>query len=99
MRDYSEHRRKHRRLSCLIGLAGSEQRRASDSELWEIVSDFVPSTRDQIRTELLWLRDNGFVTLREIATILMATITEAGADMAAGRRTDPRIATPSPRAE
>lgn len=63
-----------------------------------VVNDFgMSSTRDQIRTDLTWLREQGFVTIRDTAGVMVATLTEAGGEIAAGRRTDPGIAKPSPK--
>lgn len=98
MSDYGEHHRRHRRLSILRVLADSPVYCANDSLLTMVVNDFgLVSTRDQVRSELTWLREQGFVTLKDTAGVLVATMTEAGGEIASGRRTDPGIARPSPK--
>ena len=98
MTDYSEHHRKHRRLSILRVLADSPEYRANDSLVATIVNDFgLVSTRDQVRGELTWLREQGFVTVKEVAGVMVATLTEAGGEVAAGRRNDPGVARPAPK--
>lgn len=95
---YDEHNRRHRRLSILLVLEGSEAYRANDSMLFDVVNDFgIVSTRDQIRSELLWLKEQGFVTLKEIASAMVATMTERGGEVAGGRISHPAIARPKPK--
>jgi len=55
---------------------------------------FTPS-RDRVRTELAWLAEQGLVTLDE-GNIIIAKLTERGADVARGRVTVPGIKRPSP---
>ena len=98
MSPYLEHQSRHRRLSILRALAEAPEYRTNDSLLTTIVNDFgIVSTRDQVRTDMTWLRDQGFVGLRETAGVLIATLSEAGGEIAAGRRSDPGIARPAPR--
>jgi hypothetical protein len=95
---YSEHNSRHRRLSILRILAESPAYCANDSLLGTLVNDFgIVSTRDQVRTEMSWLRDQGFLTLKDTSGVMVAVMTEAGGEIASGRRTDPGIARPSPR--
>ncbi|MCX7366776.1 MAG: ArsR family transcriptional regulator [Alphaproteobacteria bacterium] len=95
---YDEHNRKHRRISILLVLEGSEVYRANDSLLADVVNDFgIVSTRDQIRTELLWLKEQGLVTVKEIAGVMVATMTERGSEIAGGRASHPSIARPKPK--
>jgi hypothetical protein len=42
-------------------------------------------SRDQIKSELRWLEEQGLVTVEDIETVLVARLTERGADVAAGR--------------
>lgn len=98
MSAYQEHQSRHRRLSLLRVLSEAGGYTANDSLLVTIVNDFgIVSTRDQVRSEIAWLKDHGFVTTKEIAGVTIATLTEAGGEIAAGRRTDPGVAKPSPR--
>jgi hypothetical protein len=95
---YELHNRRHRRLSILRVLAGSGEYRANDSLLTTLVNEFgIVSTRDQVRSDLAWLKEQGFVTVRDAAGVMVATLSEAGGEIAAGRRTDPGVAKPSPK--
>jgi|SRR5947208_3303794 hypothetical protein len=92
---YEEYNRKHRRLSILLVLSGADAYRSNDSMLYDVVNEFgIASTRDQVRGELTWLAQQGFITVREIATAMVATLTEQGSDIAAGRARHPNIARP-----
>ena len=98
MSPYLEHQSRHRRLSILRALAEAPEYRTNDSLLATILNEFgIVSTRDQVRTDVTWLRDQGFVTVRETAGVLIVTLGEAGGEIAAGRRTDPGIARPTPK--
>lgn len=98
MSPYQEYNSKHRRLSILRVLSESPEYRANDSLLAMVVNDFgIVSTRDQIRTDVTWLRDQGFVTVRETAGVMVVTLSEAGGEVADGRRTDPGIAKRTPK--
>ncbi|WP_298438022.1 ArsR family transcriptional regulator [Geobacter sp.] len=54
-------------------------------------------SRDQVRTELAWLQEQGLVTLETVADIFVATITQRGADVATGRTVVPGVKRPNPR--
>ncbi|HLJ65194.1 MAG TPA: ArsR family transcriptional regulator [Stellaceae bacterium] len=55
-------------------------------------------SRDQVRTELAWLQEQGLVTLRRVehgsASILVARLTERGEDAAKGRVRIPGVRAP-----
>ena len=54
------------------------------------------ATRDQVRVELAWLAEQGLVTVRQVEQLMIATATERGLDVAAGRARVPGVKTPSP---
>jgi hypothetical protein len=54
-------------------------------------------SRDVIRTQLCWLREQGLVTIEDVAGYMVATITLRGADVACGRATVPGVKRPNPR--
>lgn len=88
----------NRRICILRTLAESTAYRANDSLLHMVVDEFgFACSRDQVRTELSWLRDQGFVTLADVAGLYVATITQAGLDVAAGHTTVPGVKRPEPR--
>ncbi|MEL7167532.1 MAG: hypothetical protein AAGL96_18880, partial [Pseudomonadota bacterium] len=57
----------------------------------------VTSSRDQVVTELTWLKDNGFVTYTENGGFVVAEVTARGVEIAQGRATHPDIQRPSAR--
>ena len=98
MSAYSEHNSRHRRLSILLALTESAAYTSNDSYLHMVVNEFgLVSTRDQVRSELAWLAEQGFVRLKQVSSATVVTLTEAGGEIAAGRRTDPGVAKPSPK--
>lgn len=98
MSDYVEHLIEHCRTAVLRFLASAPEYTANDSMLHGAVTSIgVAVTRAQLRTALAWLRDQDLVKLDEAQGLMIARITEAGADVAAGRTTVPGVKRPSPR--
>ena len=56
----------------------------------------LPSSRDQVVTELAWLKEQGLVSYDE-ADFLVVTATGRGVDIARGLATHPDIQRPNPR--
>lgn len=86
------------RLSLLRVLTQAPGYEANCSVLHQSVEQLgIRVTRDQVRAELAWLRDQGCVTMIEATpTLFVATLTERGSDIARGRSTVPGIPQPSP---
>jgi hypothetical protein len=100
MTDYQVTLRKHRRLAILHFLEESQGFTSNVSILTEVLNSNkvgITSTRDQTATELVWLSENGFVTLAGDSDFWVATATTQGVDIALGRSTHPHIQRPSPR--
>lgn len=96
--DFADTLRRHRRLAILRALATAPEYSANESMLMSVMTALrITSTRDQIRTDLGWLADQGFVTTASIFDLMAATMTEAGGDIAVGRRVHPDIEKPSPK--
>lgn len=53
-----------------------------------------PATRDQVKTELAWLAEQGLMMLQEAGSVRVATLTERGQDVAAGRAVVPGVKRP-----
>lgn len=53
-------------------------------------------SQDTIQGDIIWLKEQGFVMVNEIASLLVATITPRGVDIAKGRATHPGIKRPGP---
>ena len=51
---------------------------------------------DRLCTEIAWLAEQGAMTLAEAGSMFVVTLTERGADLAAGRATIPGIRRPAP---
>ncbi|RMX07431.1 ArsR family transcriptional regulator [Allofranklinella schreckenbergeri] len=77
-----------RRLNILRILAELPAWRANSSTLYTLLAQWGhhPS-RDQVKSELRWLADQQLLELDEIAggSVLVATLTERGEDVAAAR--------------
>lgn len=54
-------------------------------------------SRDRVRTDMEWLREQGLVTIQEIVSVKVATITGRGADVACGRASVPGVKRPRPK--
>lgn len=96
---YDLHTRRHRRLSILRILSEAPGYKANDSLLGTVVNEFgIVSTRDQVRGDLLWLKEQGYLTIAEVGSAMIAMLTETGGEIAAGHSANPGIARLSPRA-
>lgn len=96
---YGDYMMEHVRLSVLRLLAEMPTYSANDSVLNTAVSALgLPCTRDQMRGQIAWLKDMRLVTVIEpMAGVSVATLTERGGDIAAGRSTIPGVQRPSPK--
>lgn len=94
---YEETLRKHLRITILRLLLEDPDYTLNDSLITDLTADygFTPS-RDKVRTELSWLKEQGLVTTDNDPHITIATLSERGADVARGRVTVPGIKRPSP---
>ena len=54
-------------------------------------------SRDRVRTELDWLAEQSLVTLEQVASVKVATITQRGVDVACGRVITSGVKRPSPK--
>lgn len=98
MIDYATLLRRDRRLSILRVLDGAPGFRSNESILTQMVNSFaITSTRDQVRSEILWLGEQGMVTHDDLGGLLIATVTTRGSDIAQGLATHPDITRPSPK--
>ncbi|WP_242095482.1 ArsR family transcriptional regulator [Sphingomonas sp. CROZ-RG-20F-R02-07] len=88
----------HARLAILRALTEAVQHTANDSTLFmEMERLGLPVTRDQLRTQLGWLEEQGLIRLsRPTDSLLAVTLRERGADVAVGRSFVDGIQRPSP---
>lgn len=96
---YNDTLRKHRRLAILRHLEGCMDYTSNASILVDVLDGVgVTSSRDQVVTELAWLKDNGFVNYEDRAEFIIAEATRRGVEIARGQSAHPEIQRPSPRA-
>lgn len=100
MTDYAEHFARHLRLTILRLLAEAGEYRLNASVITDAANAMgLAASRAQIRTELAWLAEQGALTVRELDQgITVATLSERGGDVAAGRATMPGVQRPGPKA-
>lgn len=93
MNAYDDFNRRHRRLSILRILGGAPGYSSNEAILTQMVNHFgIASTRDQVRSELAWLAEQGLVKTEDLSSLLVATATQRGMDIAEGLATHPDIA-------
>lgn len=69
--------------------------RANSSVLTMALDSYGHSlSRDQVKTELHWLAEQGALTLQDVGPVMVATLSERGQDIAAGRARVPGIKRP-----
>lgn len=95
---YQETIRKHRRLAILRHLEACHDYTSNASILTDVLDGVgVTSSRDQVVTEIAWLKAQGFVRCDERADFVVVEATRSGVEIALGRATHPDIQRPSPR--
>ena len=92
---FADYLRKDVRLVSLRILAEMPGFRANSSVLANMLYQFGHSvTRDQVKTELRWLQEQGLVRIEEAGQVLVVTLEERGQDVAEGRAVVDGIAKP-----
>jgi hypothetical protein len=95
MTPYSDFIRQDVRLVLLRLLVEMTAYRANSSVLTMALDSYGHSlSRDQVKTELHWLAEQGALTVADVGPVLVATLTERGQDIAAGRARVPGIKRP-----
>lgn len=98
MTNYAETVSRHRRIALLRYLEEAPEYSANSSILTDMLRGLgVTSTHDQVLTELVWLKDQGFVTTEDLGSLTIATVTPRGAEIAAGVAIHPGVQRPRPR--
>lgn len=89
----------HIRLTILEFLRHAPAYSANDAVLRSACDAIgLPSTRSKIRAELVWLEEQGLLRRAEFpGDVTVATITERGEEVAAGRSSYPGVEKPAPR--
>ncbi|MCY1391432.1 hypothetical protein D3C76_965010 [compost metagenome] len=92
---FAQFLREDMRLVLLRLLEEMPGYRANSSVLTSALDQFgYSASRDQVKTELVWLQDQGALTLAEAGPVMVATLTERGQDVATGRATMPGVKRP-----
>lgn len=92
---YAEFLREDQRLVILRVLAEMPSYTANSSVLHGALIRLGHSpSRDQVKSEIMWLEQQGFVTSSAVADLLIARITERGTDVAEARIVVPGIKRP-----
>jgi Fe2+ or Zn2+ uptake regulation protein len=95
----NDHWRSHLRLTLLRLLAEQPGYQGNSSVLTTAAdaSAGFSCTRDQVKTELAWLAEQGLITTSEaIEGLVVAKLTERGGDVATGRAIVPGVQRPNP---
>lgn len=92
---FSDYLRRDVRLVCLRILADLPGYRSNSSVISNLLDQFGHAvTRDQVKTELRWLEEQGLVTINDTGSVLVAILRERGQDVAVGRATIDGVARP-----
>lgn len=95
MTQYAEFIRQDIRLVILRLLVEMTAYRANSSVLTMALDSYGHTlSRDQVKTELHWLAEQGALTVADVGPVLVATLSERGQDIAAGRARVPGIKRP-----
>ncbi|MEO0678846.1 MAG: hypothetical protein AAF192_00360 [Pseudomonadota bacterium] len=88
--------REHRRLAILRHLEACTDYTSNGSILIDICRGVgVPTSHDQLRTELAWLKEQGLATLADHGDFHVATATRRGVEAALGQAVTPGVKRPS----
>lgn len=92
---FADFLREDQRLVMLRFLSEMPSYSSNSSVIYQALTRYghAPS-RDQIKSELRWLEEQGLVTVEDIETVLVARLTERGSDVAAGRAIVPGVKRP-----
>jgi len=91
--------RKHRRLAILRYLERCSDYSSNASILVDVLDGVgVTSSYSQVRTEIVWLSENGFATYTDPGEFTVVEATRAGVEIARGISVHPEIQRPRPRA-
>jgi len=95
---FAEFLAEDRRLVILRALEACGGYESNESLIATVVRQFGHVvSRDQVRTDFAWLREQGLVTIEEIEGLMIATLTQRGFEAATGIITTPGIKRPSPK--
>lgn len=96
MKDYAQFLKEDQRLVILRTLSQLPSYTANSSVLYGLLQKYGHNpSRDQVKTELHWLAEQGLVTIiNDLDGLLIARITERGTDVAEARAVVPGVKRP-----
>lgn len=95
MSNYAQVLTEDRRLVILRALAELPSYKSNSSIICTLLERWGHSpSRDQVKTDLRWLEEQGLVKVEEIESVFLATLTERGMDVAKGRVVQPGVKRP-----
>lgn len=95
MTKYADFLREDQRLVLLRTLSELPGYRSNSSVLNQMLNSYGHHmSRDATKTELVWLSEQGLVSMEDLDTVLIVRLTERGADVAAGRARVPGVKMP-----
>ncbi|MEX2524483.1 MAG: ArsR family transcriptional regulator [Gammaproteobacteria bacterium] len=94
---YNEHIARARRLRLLRILHEADGYRLNDIMLGKLLDNYGYNvSNDQLRTDAAWLSEQGLVTVQDFDDVQLISLTQRGADVAAGKITTPGVDRPAP---
>lgn len=96
MKSFEERVAEDRRLALLRGLERSINYESNDSLLTMVARDCGHAvSRDRVRADLIWLKEQGLVIVEQISDAWIVTLTQPGLDCVSGDVVVPGIKWPS----
>lgn len=85
------------RLTVLQALAQDADYAQNENIIDAILASFGHNiSRDQLRTQLAWLEEQGLLKLSDVGSMKVARLTQRGEDVAYGHAHQPGVRRPSP---
>ena len=97
MRSFAQLMGEDRRLAILRVLQVSPRYEANDELIAAVLGDFGHcAPRDQVRTDIEWLKEQGLVGVESVEQYRVATLTNRGLETVTGTVVTPGVRRPAP---
>lgn len=97
MSDYLALVRRDRRLAILEFLEGCAQYTSNGDIILDVTNHAgIRSTRDEVITDLWWLKEQGFAVIQDHGEFLVVEATQRGVEIARGTARHPDVSRPRP---
>lgn len=95
---YADHFSKHVRIALLRILLSDQGWKSNSSLIHSFIDELgLSASRDQIKTEIAWLAEQGLVTYSDEDGMYVTHLTDRGAEVATGRIAVPGVQRPTRR--